>query len=74
MAQVFVERLEHETKDFDIPSIKRSIIRYFYYCSRDKPEDPAAPPEHAVTAAAHLKTLEQKDPKTVRNVRRFLVD
>lgn len=66
----------YDDEEFDIPSIKRAIVRYFYYASKDVPEDSEEKntPEHAVTAAAHLKTLEEKDPKTVRNTKRFLIE
>lgn len=66
----------YDDEDFDIPSIKRAIIRYFYYASKDVPEDLEEEPipEHAVTAAKHLATLEEKDPKTVINTKRFLID
>lgn len=63
----------YDNEDFDIPSIKRAIVRYFFYCSQDKEEGAEELPEYAVTAASHLKTLEEKDPKTVRNAKRFLI-
>lgn len=63
----------YEDEEFDIPSIKRAIVRYFYYCSEDKDKDAEAVPEYALAAAEHLKTLEEKDPKTVRNAKRFLI-
>ena len=48
-------------------------VRYFFYCSKDRDEDVEDPPEYAVAAAEHLKLLEEKDPKTVRNAKRFLI-
>jgi len=48
-----------------------------YYCSQEKGEKGAdgveVRPESAVRADALLKELEQKDPKTVSDAKRFLV-
>lgn len=63
----------YDDEEFNIPSVKRAIIRYMYYCSEDLPEEAETPPDYAVTAAKHLATLEQKDPKTYRSAKRFLV-
>ncbi|HIE98713.1 MAG: hypothetical protein ABGZ23_17715 [Fuerstiella sp.] len=63
----------YDDEEFDIPSIKRAIVRYLFYCSKDRNEDVEDPPEYAITAAEHLKLLEEKDPKTVRNAKRFLI-
>ncbi|MEZ6127742.1 MAG: hypothetical protein R3C59_03610 [Planctomycetaceae bacterium] len=64
----------YDEEAFDIPSVKRAIVRYFFYCSKDFEEGKEATvPEYAIAAAEHLKTLEDKDPKTVRNAKRFLV-
>lgn len=63
----------YDDEEFDIPSIKRAIIRYMYYCSEDKDKEAEVVPEYAVAAAEHLKALEAKDPKTVRNAKRFLI-
>ncbi|MFN5896442.1 MAG: hypothetical protein ACK48Y_02880, partial [Planctomyces sp.] len=62
---------------FAIPAIRRAIVRYLYYCSQEKGEQGAdgveVRPESAVRADALLKELEQKDPKTVSDAKRFLV-
>jgi hypothetical protein len=63
----------YDKEEFDIPSIKRAIVRYYYYCSQDKEEGAEAMPEYALAATEHLKLLEEKDPKTVRNAKRFLI-
>ncbi len=63
----------YDEEEFDIPSIKRAIIRYMYYCSEDKEKEASVVPEYAVAAAEHLKVLEEKDPKIVRNAKRFLI-
>ena len=63
----------YDKEEFDIPSIKRAIIRYFFYCSKDVEESETADlPAYAVSAAEHLKVLEEKDPKTYANAKRFL--
>lgn len=63
---------------FSIPAIRRAIVRYLYYCSMDKPAAAAdgtavAVPEHAMKAEANLKVLEEKDPKTVGDAKRYLI-
>jgi hypothetical protein len=63
---------------FSIPAIRRAIVRYLYYCSMDKPAaatdgTAAAVPEHAMKAEANLKVLEEKDPKTVGDAKRYLI-
>lgn len=58
---------------YDIPSIKRAIVRYLYYCSKDVDEGVEELPEHAVKAKAHLAELEKRDPKTVSEAKRFLL-
>ncbi len=62
---------------FNIQAIKRAIVRYLHYCSQDKGEGvtdgpEAARPEHALKAAENLKLLEEKDPKTVGDAKRYL--
>ena len=62
----------YDKEEFDIPSIKRAIIRYLFYCSKDVEESETDLPSYAVSAAEHLKTLEEKDPRTYANAKRFL--
>lgn len=64
----------YDDEKFNIPSVKRAIIRYFYTCSKAKPDDKSdsPPPEYAVAAEKHLKSFEERDPKTYRNVIRFM--
>ena len=65
----------YDKEDFNIPSIKRAIVRYFFYCSTDIEEGTpeAEHPAYAISAKEHLQKLEEKDPKTVRDARRFLI-
>ena len=62
----------YDDEQYNIPSVKRAIVRYFYYCSQDKEEDVELEPEYIVAATENLRVLEEKDPKTVRNAKRFL--
>ena len=58
-------------KEYDIPSIKRAIVRYLLVCSKDIPDKAGKEPEHVAKAKRHLATLEKKDPKTVSEAKRF---
>ena len=83
---------------YNVPSIKRAIVRYMLACTKDtgekkKPasdtvassgagtpavvepaaEPAAAPPAHVVHAQKCLATLEEKDPKTVTEAKRFFL-
>ena len=64
--------LLYDQKEFDIPPIKRAIVKYFIECSMSGSNQTGELRDLVVTAAKHLKTLEEKDPKTVIQVRRFL--
>lgn len=73
--------------EYNIPSIKRAIVRYMLVCSKDVPkkdktEDPkdepkdtekvvAELPKHVKAAKKHLETLRENDPKTVKDAERF---
>ncbi len=67
----------YDDEKFAIPSIRRAIVRYLYYCSKEK-GTPAADgsitrPDFAITAVENLKLIELKDPKTVGDVKRYMV-
>lgn len=61
----------YDQKEFDFPSIKRTIIRYFRTCSKDTDPSTGESSQHALSAKQHLDTLYSKDPETVRQVERF---
>lgn len=68
----------YDEEKFNIPAIKRAVVRYLHYCSLDKlpaPSEgvPAEPSPAAVKAASSLKLLEEKDPKTVNDAKRYLI-
>jgi hypothetical protein len=78
----------YDEEDYNIPSIKRSIVRFMLAATKDtgikKGENPevastsssgAEPvvelPVHVIQAEKCLADLEQRDPKTVREAKRF---
>ena len=67
----------YSDENYDIPAIRRAIVRYLYYCSQEKNE-PAADgartaTDDAVKAEANMKRLEELDPKTVSDAKRYLI-
>ena len=60
----------YDQKEFDVPTIKRAIVRYFLACSNDN-DQTGKPSKEALSAKQHLKTLRSRDPKTVQQVERF---
>ena len=59
-------------EEYNIPSIKRAIVRYMLVCSKDTPSgDNVTLPKHVVQSRKHLETLRKKDAKTVRDAERF---
>ena len=68
-----MERLAtlYEDDDFAVPAIKRSIVKYLITASRDVPADGPKPP-HAERAEELLAEIKDRDPKTVRDAKRFM--
>lgn len=64
----------YDEEKYAIPSVKRAIVRYLFFASKKTKEDTEDPTELAISATENLKQLELKDPKTVRMVKRFLID
>jgi len=64
-------------EEYDIPSIKRAVVRFMLASTKDvtkSTEETAADlPEHAKLGAKYLAELEQKDPKTVSEAKRFFL-
>jgi hypothetical protein len=58
--------------EFDVPIIKRAIVKYFLVCSEKSPDDVGIP-QHAKTARQHLATLRKNDPATVAKAERFFL-
>ncbi|MFP6767926.1 MAG: hypothetical protein VB859_07140 [Planctomycetaceae bacterium] len=67
----------YNAKDYNVPAIKRAIVRYMLVSTKDVPKGtpkdaPAADlPKHVQAGQVHLATLRKKDPKTVRDAERF---
>lgn len=61
------------TEEYNVPSIKRAIIRYMIASTKDVPSGGAAgdPPQHAIDGAKYLQELREKDPKMVTEAERF---
>ncbi|MEX0701147.1 MAG: hypothetical protein WD069_03550 [Planctomycetales bacterium] len=59
------------SKEYDVPSVKRAIVRYLLVCAASAPKDAPAPPPHVVEAKKHLADLRARDPKTVQEAERF---
>ena len=62
--------------DYNIPSIKRAIVRYMLVSSKDVPKDATAGensklPAHATKGQKYVDELRKKDPKTVNEAERF---
>jgi hypothetical protein len=58
--------------EYNIPSIKRAIIRYMIASTRDVPAGGGEPtPKHATDGAHYLETLRNKDAKMVNDAERF---
>ena len=59
---------------YNVPSIKRAIVRYYLAGQKDiAPGGGAAPPEHVEKAKKYLDELRKLDPKTVSEAERFFV-
>ena len=64
-------------EEFDIPAIRRAIVRFLYYCSQEKnepsPDGIRTLTADAVKAEENLHALELRDPKTVSDAKRYLI-
>lgn len=68
----------YDVEAYQIPGIKKSIIRYLDAATKDLPEgaavqDPQKLPAHVTQAKQLLAAIEQKDPETVKSVRQFMI-
>lgn len=55
---------------YEIPSIKRAIVRYMLVASKNKPAE-GQDDSHVAKAEENLKQLREQDPKTVKQAERF---
>lgn len=56
--------------DYDVPSIKRAIVRFMLAASKETTADGKSP-DFAIQAAKNIEILRKKDPKIVQDVERF---
>jgi hypothetical protein len=62
----------YDAEQFNVPSIKRAIVRYYLVAERAKADSEAAQlPEYARKAKQYLAQLREEDPKTVQAAERF---
>jgi len=63
----------YDDKDFNVPAIKRAVVRYMLVCTKDIPKGGAAGPlpKHVQDAMKHLALLRKRDPRTVTDAERF---
>ena len=63
----------YDEKAFNVPAIKRAVVRYMLVCTKDIPKGAAAGPlpKHVQDAMKHLAALRKRDPKTVTDAERF---
>lgn len=64
----------YDEDNYAIPSVKRAIIRYLFFASKQTVGETEEPTDSAKAATKNLNQLELKDPKTVKMTKRFLVD
>jgi hypothetical protein len=60
-------------EEYDIPSIKRAIVRFMLASTKDIPEGSAETPAHVAKGQKALAELEAMDPKTVSEAKRFFL-
>jgi hypothetical protein len=64
----------YDSEEFNIPAVKRAIVRYLLVCSRDVSTGPDGTVNpYAADAKQLLEGLRKKDPKTVSEAERFFV-
>lgn len=62
-----------DEEPFQIPSIKRAIVRYMLACEKAGKKNPEEFSEYAATAASNLTLLEDKDARIFRDAKRFFI-
>ncbi|WP_437229366.1 hypothetical protein SH661x_001403 [Planctomicrobium sp. SH661] len=65
----------YDNKDYQVPSVKRAIVRFMLIAEKDAPvAADAEVPAHVKAARANLELLREKDPKTVKAAERYFFD
>lgn len=62
-----------DEEPFQIPSIKRAIVRYMLACEKAGKKNPEEFAEYAATATNNLTLLEDKDARIFRDAKRFFI-
>ena len=63
----------YDAEEFQIPSIKRAIVRYMLACEKAGRKDPEQYAQVAASAVTNLQILEEKDARTFRDAKRFFI-
>jgi hypothetical protein len=64
----------YDDEDYDIPAVKRAIVRYLLAAAHDPAFDPDGNHDrHVIEARRQIEHLRQIDPDTVRKIERFTV-
>ncbi|GIX03677.1 MAG: hypothetical protein KatS3mg113_0683 [Planctomycetaceae bacterium] len=58
-------------QEFDVPAIKRAIVRFYLACVKDGADHAESPSSPGHRAQNYLQELEKIDPKTVSDAKRF---
>ncbi|TWT58672.1 hypothetical protein KOR42_20540 [Thalassoglobus neptunius] len=65
----------YNSEEYNVPSIKRSIVRYFLITEKDSTTTAdGGVPEHVAKAKEYLAKLREEDPKTVKAAERYFFD
>ncbi len=62
-----------DEEPFQIPSIKRAIVRYMLACEKAGKKNPEEFAEYAAAATSNLTLLEDKDARIFRDAKRFFI-
>jgi hypothetical protein len=62
-----------DQEDYQIPSIKRAIVRYMLACEKAGKKDPEQYALVAASAVENLRILEEKDARIFRDAKRFFI-
>jgi hypothetical protein len=62
-----------DEEPFQIPSIKRAIVRYMLACEKAGKKNPEEFAEYAASATTNLALLEDKDARIFRDAKRFFI-
>ncbi len=68
----------YDREEYDVPSIKRAIVRFLLIAEKDTPAKEASAesdqPQHVVKAKEYLAQLKERDPEIVEKAKRYFFD